>query len=612
MSGYDRRGSSRDPPSDRGGGYYRDERGGWDAHGGGRDARGHPGDGYGAPARDRDAGYAPRDDGYGGPDRGDRGGYGRHAPYDRSRDRAYDDYGYDRRGPPPGAYRDQDDPYYDRRGPPPASYREDPYGYSDRYDRRGSYPPRDHYDRGDPYRDDRGHRASAYDDPRRDDRDRDRDRGGGSEDPDAEITEHLQVPAEVAKMAIGMGGKAIKELQDRTGAHVMIYKPQPGDDRHMAHRPVMIKGRARAVAEAARELRQRCRQYHDQMDERERERDRDHGRARDTWDPRDDRRDDRRGRGGGSYGEEIVEERLECAPEHKGMVIGKGGQRVRRLEQDTGCVVNSDKDSPFITLRGTRRAIEKAKKDISAILVTVDLPPMPTPPGKDEPCAHEVKIPGEAIGQVMGFGGANIKRLQCVTGCWMNWDKPNRVMRVWGEPDKADVARDKLLEFVDQVIKARDEEVSARAGGGGYTRAVGVETVEIPARGQGGSVIGRGGVIVRRVEDSTGCRVRLVNEHDVVKLIGTPEQIDAARAQVLEVIERAIANQEDREGGRADEEGAPRARAEENRAATTTAAAAGAGADARADWTKAPEPDASAAAAAREEEPPRGAEESGY
>ena len=590
MSGYDRRGSSRDPPPDRGGGYYRDERGGWDGHGGGRDARGHPGDGYGAPARDRDAGYAPRDDGYGGPDRGDRGGYGRHAPYDRSRDRAYDDYGYDRRGPPPGAYRDRDDPYYDRRGPPPASYREDPYGYSDPYDRRGSYPPRDHYDHG--HRDDRGfstyddrgnrddrHRASTYDDPRRDDR----DRGGGSEDPDAEITEHLQVPAEVAKMAIGSGGRAIKELQDRTGAHVMIYKPQPGDDRHMAHRPVMIKGRARAVAEAAHELRRRCRQYYDQMDER----DRDRGRFRDF-------RDDPRRPGGGSHGEEIVEERLECAPDHKGMIIGKGGQRVRRLEQETGCVVNSDKDSPHITLRGTRRAIEKAKKDISAILVTVDLPPMPPPPGKDEPCAHEVNIPGEAIGQVMGFGGSNIKRLQCVTGCWMNWDKPNRVMRVWGEPDKAAAAREKLLQAVEEAVKARDEEVSTRAGGHAYASAEGVETVEMPARGQGGSIIGKGGVVVRRIEDSTGCRLRMVNEHDVVKLLGTPEQIDAARAQVLEVIERAIATQEEREGGRVEEE----------------ERAAPAAADPRARWTRAPEPDASAAA--REEEPPRGAEEVGY
>ena len=104
----------------------------------------------------------------------------------------------------------------------------------------------------------------------------------------------------------------------------------------------------------------------------------------------------------------------------------------------------------------------------------------------------------------MGFGGSNIKRLQCVTGCWMNWDKPNRVMRVWGEPDKAAAAREKLLQAVEEAVKARDEEVSTRAGGHAYASAEGVETVEMPARGQGGvhHREGRSGV-VRRIEDST-------------------------------------------------------------------------------------------------------------
>ena len=357
MSGYDRRGSSRDPPPDRGGGYYRDERGGWDGHGGGRDARGHPGDGYGAPARDRDAGYAPRDDGYGGPDRGDRGGYGRHAPYDRSRDRAYDDYGYDRRGPRPARTATATTPTTTDAVHPPRATARIRTGTRIRTIVAGrtlretttttaiatiaAFPPTTIAAIAA-----RSPRASTYDDPRRDDR----DRGGGSEDPDAEITEHLQVPAEVAKMAIGSGGRAIKELQDRTGAHVMIYKPQPGDDRHMAHRPVMIKGRARAVAEAAHELRRRCRQYYDQMDER----DRDAVASRLRGDPRRP--------GGGSHGEEIVEERLECAPDRKGMIIGKGGQRVRRLEQETGCVVNSDKDSPHITLRGTRAPSRRRRR----------------------------------------------------------------------------------------------------------------------------------------------------------------------------------------------------------------------------------------------------------
>jgi hypothetical protein len=72
----------------------------------------------------------------------------------------------------------------------------------------------------------------------------------------------MEVPAEVAKIVIGSHGSAIKELQDRTGAHVMIYKPQPGA-RESGYRPVMIRGSRRSVDLATDELRRVVRDYED-------------------------------------------------------------------------------------------------------------------------------------------------------------------------------------------------------------------------------------------------------------------------------------------------------------------------------------------------------------
>ena len=63
--------------------------------------------------------------------------------------------------------------------------------------------------------------------------------GGGAEERDAEPL-RMEVPAEVAKMVIGAGGAAIRELQERTGAHVMIRKPNPGENDD-GPRSVMIK-----------------------------------------------------------------------------------------------------------------------------------------------------------------------------------------------------------------------------------------------------------------------------------------------------------------------------------------------------------------------------------
>ena len=170
---------------------------------------------------------------------GDRG-YG---AYDR--DRGYDD----RRGPPRSPPRDS------RSGaPPPSSGGRGGDGYGGGFDDRA--PPPSSYDRG------RGRDADYPPPPRGRDASRDREGGrDGQSGPDQD--EHqMEVPAEVAKIVIGSHGSAIKELQDRTGAHVMIYKPQPGA-RESGYRPVMIRGSRRSVDLATDELRRVVRDYED-------------------------------------------------------------------------------------------------------------------------------------------------------------------------------------------------------------------------------------------------------------------------------------------------------------------------------------------------------------
>ena len=83
-----------------------------------------------------------------------------------------------------------------------------------------------------------------------------------------------------------------------------------------------------------------------------------------------------------------------------------------KLETETGCKIRTVRDHPFITLIGTKPAVDKAKSQIEMLLKLADLPPMPAGPEKDTPPAVEIVIPGEAIGKVMGLGGCNIKILQ--------------------------------------------------------------------------------------------------------------------------------------------------------------------------------------------------------
>ena len=60
----------------------------------------------------------------------------------------------------------------------------------------------------------------------------------------------MEVPAEVAKMIVGAGGKAIQALQDRTGALVNIDRLERGAVDN-GYRKVAVTGPSRCVDAAA-------------------------------------------------------------------------------------------------------------------------------------------------------------------------------------------------------------------------------------------------------------------------------------------------------------------------------------------------------------------------
>lgn len=612
MSGYDRR-SSRDGgrvsgfsdgygarESDRGAGRdeprasrYDDRGRNDDGYGYGRGGDDHgrspyppPPDARGPPApssggrRDRpDSGFGDRDradygfdrrggqasDGYGAEpkrarrDSPSRGGYDRSpGGYDRGYDR---ERGYnepDRRAPPRSPPRDS-------RGAPPQSRGGD--GYGGGFDDRA---PPSSYDRG------RGRDAGYPPPPRRDaSRDRAPNSGGGTAGDDRD--EHqMEVPAEVAKIVIGAGGNSIKDLQDRTGAHVMIYKPQPGA-RESGYRPVMIRGSRRAVDLATDELRRVVRDYEDGVVGGKAGRDRGHDRGgfgdrygggyeRDAnrgggggggrYDRYDDRGpkkpydarggyDDRRGSFppfGANDGADHVQERIECPVENRGIVIGKNGKQVQRIERDTGAKVSSQGDEPFLIIRGTPTSVRNARSQIASILDAADMPPLPPPPPEGAQHALEVHVEREHIGKVMGYGGMTIKRAQADTQCVMKWDKENQRIQLWGSPDIVEAGRRRIEDLVEQAkVEIAKENADAT-------------TVEVPTRGHTGFIIGGGGQNVKRMERETGARLRMDDRAQIMVITGRSAAVEKAARMVEDAVERAEAIErgeppERREGG---------------------------------------------------------------
>lgn len=255
--------------------------------------------------------------------------------------------------------------------------------------------------------------------------------------------------------------------------------------------------------------------------------------------------------------DEIIEDQLKCPPESVGMIIGKGGQRVKRLEEETGCRVKHDAESSYLVLRGTRRAIASAKSQIAAILSVQNLPAMPPAPAPGEAPAAEVPVPQDAIGKVMGFSGSNIKRIQAETQCKMNWDKRLGVMQLWGSPEAVNAGRRRLEQDIEEAQneKRRDDAggyPDATPGGGhsGHGGFGGGDAVaEVAARGQAGFLIGRGGDNIRRMEAESGARLDMDSETQVMRITGSQPAVDTAKRLVEECIARGIRRKEEMGGG---------------------------------------------------------------
>ena len=102
-----------------------------------------------------------------------------------------------------------------------------------------------------------------------------------------------------------------------------------------------------------------------------------------------------------------VQERVECPIENRGIVIGKNGKQVQRIERDTGAKVSSQGDEPFSSFAAPRRAFATPGSQIaSTILDAADMPPLPPPPPEGAQHALEVHVERDHIGKVMGYGAA--------------------------------------------------------------------------------------------------------------------------------------------------------------------------------------------------------------
>ncbi|XP_061086265.1 far upstream element-binding protein 2-like [Conger conger] len=246
-----------------------------------------------------------------------------------------------------------------------------------------------------------------------------------------------------------------------------------------------------------------------------------------------------------------------------GLIIGRGGEQINKIQQDSGCKVQIAPDSGglperSVSLTGTPDSIQKAKMFLDEIVSRG----RGTPPSSfhestngQSGSVQEMMIPAGKAGLIIGKGGETIKQLQERAGVKMiliqdgsqgpNMDKP---LRIIGEPYKVQQAR----ELVQEILRERDQpgfgdrnEFGSHMGGGG---------IDVPVpRHSVGVVIGRNGEMIKKIQNDAGVRIQFkpddgVGPDKVAHIMGPPEQCDHA-ARIITDLLHSIRAREEGQGG---------------------------------------------------------------
>lgn len=292
---------------------------------------------------------------------------------------------------------------------------------------------------------------------------------------------------------------------------------------------------------------------------------------------RDDRRDDpRRGnhrrspspdRGGfrgardpplNKYANDGETETIRVKSALVGLIIGRNGENLRRVESETGARVQfiQAKDSHVserqCTISGSLRAREAAKDAIFSIVeenggqniqqekgaYTAGMPgraKVNLPALREGEASTQIMVPDKTVGLIIGRGGETIKQLQEQSGCHVNIVGENksvnglRPVNLIGSERATAMAKELILEIVESDNRGQSGSNSTPAnrdrgyGGGssgGYDRAGSngtqtgggrdyiEKTIHVPSEAVG-MIIGKGGETIKDTQRTTGCKINV-------------------------------------------------------------------------------------------------------
>ncbi|XP_014038912.1 far upstream element-binding protein 2 isoform X3 [Salmo salar] len=258
-----------------------------------------------------------------------------------------------------------------------------------------------------------------------------------------------------------------------------------------------------------------------------------------------------------------------------GLIIGRGGEQINKIQQDSGCKVQIAPDSGgmperSVSLTGNPDAIAKAKMFLDEIVSRGRGAPSSSfheSTNGQSGSMQEMMIPAGKAGLIIGKGGETIKQLQERAGVKMiliqdgsqppNMDKP---LRIIGDPYKVQQAK----ELVNEILRERDHagfgdrnNFGNQMGGGGG--GGGGMDVPVP-RHSVGVVIGRSGEMIKKIQADAGVRIQFKPGEDededdgagpdkIAHIMGPPDRCEHAASIINELLQSIRVREDGGQGG---------------------------------------------------------------
>ena len=262
-----------------------------------------------------------------------------------------------------------------------------------------------------------------------------------------------------------------------------------------------------------------------------------------------------------------------------GLIIGRAGENLRRVENVTGARVQfmdgpeTNSSSRHCKISGSRAAVASAKAEIYKVIDDNEVakrgqgqtasrgrssqPAAPPSDGDSE----QILVPDRTVGLIIGRGGETIRDLQERSGCHVNIVGENksingfRPVNLIGTPQQQQRAKDLIFEIVESdtktgggskvdVAPSRNDPFS---GPGNFK-----DSIMVPGEAVG-MIIGKGGESIKDMQNLTGCKINVsqASGRDIEREIGlvasNRQAIDAAKRAILEKVDAV--DQRNRSGG---------------------------------------------------------------